>query len=95
MIDKMNASRSPSVSTGGIDIVRPLNKATVQENSGVDGATGSLASAVDHMVQQGMPIDTARVHAIRNAIADGQYPVDPMMIAEKMIAFDRSGTGVS
>ncbi len=35
------------------------------------------------------PVDTARVDALRSAIAEGRYPVDPDAVAAKMIALDR------
>ena len=35
------------------------------------------------------PIDTARVAALRAAIADGSYAIDADAIAARMIAFDR------
>ncbi len=95
MIDKINSGPSPSVSTGSIDIARPLSNSNVPESSSTKRADGSLAGAVKHMVQQGLPIDIDHIHSIRNAIADGQYPIDPMLIADKMIAFDRPGTDVS
>ncbi len=95
MIDKINSGRSPSASTGRIDIVRPLSKSNNPVSSSIKEAAGSLAGTVKHMAQQGAPIDNDHVHFIRNAIADGQYPVDAMLIADKMIVFDRSGTDVS
>lgn len=95
MIEKMSAAHGRSIGAGHIDNVRPLNKTSAPETSNTNGASGPLAGAIDHMVQQGMPIDMQRVTSIRNAIADGQYPVNPMMIADKMIDFDRSGSDFS
>ena len=34
------------------------------------------------------PVDTARVDALKSAIADGTYRADPAAIAGKMIALD-------
>ena len=99
MIDKMNAAHGRSIGTGHIDNVRPLHKMSVAETSNIGSNTnmvgGPLAGAIEHMVQQGMPIDMEHINSIRNAIADGQYPVDPMMIADRMIDFDRSGSDFS
>jgi|GEM_PF-541586 len=36
----------------------------------------------------GAPIDSDKIAAIRSAIAEGRYPVNPKAIAEKMIALD-------
>jgi len=40
------------------------------------------------MAAQGAPIDVERVARIKQAIASGQYPVDPDKIAEKMLDLD-------
>jgi len=46
------------------------------------------ASAAARMAQDGPPIDSAKIAAIRAAIAEGRYPVDPQAIAQKMIELD-------
>jgi negative regulator of flagellin synthesis FlgM len=43
---------------------------------------------VFELVAGGPPVDSARVAAIRAAIAEGRYPVDPEKIAERMLALD-------
>lgn len=96
MIDKMSAFYGRVIGSGQGDPVRPADRSDAMQSAGTDKArssteSGGLASAIDHMVQQGMPVDSARIQVIRQAIADGQYPVDPMKIAENMIDFDRSG----
>jgi negative regulator of flagellin synthesis FlgM len=45
-------------------------------------------SAVFGLVSGGAPVDSAKVAAIRTAIAEGRYPVDAGRIAERMIALD-------
>ncbi len=96
MIDKMSAFYGRAIGPGQSDPVRPADRSDAMQSAGTDKArssteSGGLASAIDHMVQQGMPVDSARIQVIRQAIADGQYPVDPIKIAENMIDFDRSG----
>ena len=54
--------------------------AAAKTNSGVS------VSTVAEMVAKGPPIDAAKVAAIKSAIAQGHYPVDPIRIAEGMIA---------
>jgi flagellar biosynthesis anti-sigma factor FlgM len=34
------------------------------------------------------PVDKARVMALRQAIEDGSYPINPRKIAEKMFSFE-------
>lgn len=40
------------------------------------------------MAAQGAPIDIERVARVKQAIAAGNYPVDPEKIAEKMLDLD-------
>ncbi len=56
--------------------------------AGLQSAEGPVQSAVFGLVAGGAPVDTAKVAAIRSAIAEGRYPVDPTRIAESMIALD-------
>jgi negative regulator of flagellin synthesis FlgM len=46
------------------------------------------ASAVAALAAAGAPVDTAKVEAIRIAIAEGRYPVDPDKLAASMLAID-------
>jgi negative regulator of flagellin synthesis FlgM len=48
--------------------------------------TGGALSAAAEMVAKGPPVDVDKVAAIKAAIAEGRYPVDPIRIAEGMIA---------
>lgn len=51
-------------------------------------ASASATNAAFLMTQDGPPVDAAKVAAIRTAIAEGRYPVDPQAIAQKMIDLD-------
>ncbi|QTD56488.1 flagellar biosynthesis anti-sigma factor FlgM [Parasphingorhabdus cellanae] len=95
MIDKTNASYSLAIGKGRVHNVGSQPAAVVQESASIAETNSSLVGAVEHMMQQGTPIDTPRIRSIRNAIAGGQYPLDPMKIADNMIAFDRSGADIS
>lgn len=53
-----------------------------------DGAVSGPASASSAMAAEGAPVDSGKVAAIRDAIAQGRYPVDPDKIAASMIALD-------
>ena len=55
---------------------------------GALSAEAPVQSAVFGLVSGGAPVDGAKVAAIRAAIAQGRYPVDPERIAESMIALD-------
>lgn len=49
------------------------------------GGVGSVAAG---LVGMGPPVDSDKVAAIRQAIAEGRYAVDPEAIAERMIEAD-------
>jgi negative regulator of flagellin synthesis FlgM len=45
-------------------------------------------SALAELAAAGAPVDSAKVAAIRTAIAEGRYPVDPDKLAASMLAID-------
>lgn len=49
---------------------------------------GSASSTIADMAASGPPVDAGKVAAIRAAIAEGRYPVDPDKIASSMLALD-------
>ena len=51
-------------------------------------ASGTVTTPAAELAAQGAPIDEAKVAAIRSAIANGTYKIDPKAIAERMIAMD-------
>ncbi|MBN8831551.1 MAG: flagellar biosynthesis anti-sigma factor FlgM [Sphingomonadales bacterium] len=51
-------------------------------------ATTSVSTPAARMAAQGAPVDLARIARIKQAIASGNYPVDPEKIAEKMLDLD-------
>ncbi len=46
------------------------------------------SSAVAELASAGAPVDAGKIAAIRAAIAEGRYPVDPEKIAARMIEID-------
>lgn len=55
----------------------------------------SSAQAVDAASKVGDSVDTAKVEAIRNAIAAGTYKVDPANIADKLSSMESQLGGVA
>jgi negative regulator of flagellin synthesis FlgM len=83
-IGKAGAGRLGSLG-GSIDRAAPAGKsapvAASQPVSGASTPAGEMAAA-------GAPVDADKVAAIRAAIAEGRYPVDPEKIARSMIELD-------
>ncbi len=69
---------------GSADRAAQLGKAGEGPSRVSEGAT----SAVSAMAAEGAPVDSARIAAIRAAIAEGRYPVDPAKIAAAMVDID-------
>ena len=65
------------------------NKLPVAKVDSTDAqATGVVTTPAAELAAQGAPIDTAKVAAIREAIANGTYKIDAKAIANRMIEFD-------
>jgi len=60
----------------------------IGQGSAVSAAASSSATPIARMAAEGAPIDLDRVAAIKQAIAQGNYPVDANKIAESMIELD-------
>lgn len=66
---------------------QPVSAATPARAISRDSSTVSQLGSRD-MLDQGPPIDEARIEQIRSAIADGSYIIDADKLAEKMIELD-------
>ena len=77
---------------GRIDSVRSAIEGSAPAAAANDVAardrSGAIESSIFELVAGGPPVDSARVAALRAAIAEGRYPVDPAKIAERMLALD-------
>ena len=76
--------------SGRIDIARQEKGSAVPtlRSTGPRAADGAVKSAVLELVSGGAPVDTSRVEAVKAAIREGRYPVDPDRIAARMLDFD-------
>ena len=76
--------------SGRIDIARQEKGSVVAapRSHGPRAADGAVKSAVLELVSGGAPVDTSRVDAVKAAIREGRYPVDPDRIAARMLDFD-------
>ncbi|HYD14616.1 MAG TPA: flagellar biosynthesis anti-sigma factor FlgM [Allosphingosinicella sp.] len=75
---------------GRIDAARQDKGAPVALPRGQSprSAEGTVQSAVLELVSGGAPVDSSRVEALRTAIQNGRYPVDPDRIAARMLDVD-------
>lgn len=79
--------------TGRIDSVRadalqrgaPAAKIAPAASEAAESASPNPAA---ELASSGPPIDAQKIAAIRTAIAEGRYPIDPQAIADKMIELD-------
>ena len=77
---RVDAPRSDSVQRGA-----PAARVALARG---DAAPAAPLNPVAELAASGPPIDTDKVAAIRAAIAEGRYPIDPQAIARKMIELD-------
>lgn len=95
MIDGIGRNQPPQIFTPANT---PATSAAAPDSPGgvVDNrvtASSLQLSGVARDLAAAAPVDAARVAALRLAIADGSYKVDPDAIAARMIAFDRGSAG--
>jgi negative regulator of flagellin synthesis FlgM len=76
--------------SGRIDLARQEKGAAVAtpRSHGPRAPEGAVKSAVRELVSGGAPVDKSKVEAVRSAIREGRYPIDPDRIASRMLAFD-------
>ena len=60
----------------------------VADGANVRSLRGGAATPAARMAAEGAPVDMDRVSALKDAIASGNYPVNPERIAERMIELD-------
>ncbi len=89
----MIKSVGPSYGTPvGLGSVRENGKSKAADKIGHGNAVSSVASSnatpIRNMADEGAPVDFDKVLAIKEAIANGKYPVNADVIAERMIALD-------
>lgn len=94
MIDGIgrNAAAWMAASTSSSAGARSVGADAAPAVAGKSAATPKFGALVREMAAS-PPVDTARVMALRTAIANGSYAIDPEAIAARMLAFDRGGRG--
>lgn len=86
MIKPVGQSMNPAVEAAKL---RDAQAARAPVAASSEGARPTVsASPAARMAGEGAPIDSARIEKIKQAIADGSYPVDAQKIAQKMLDLD-------
>jgi negative regulator of flagellin synthesis FlgM len=91
MVDSIGQARTSALNSIKL---RESAKGQSASSTGLgDGTseTGAAHNPAARMAAQGAPVDAARIAEIKVAIANGDYPVDPEKIAEKMMDLDLPG----
>ena len=75
---------------GRIDLGRQEKGSAVgaTQGEGPRAPQGGVRSEVLELVSRRAPIDASRVEALRTAIQNGLYPVEPSLIARRMLDVD-------
>lgn len=87
MIDGVGDNKVGRVGPARIGLER-TNPIARLGDSRAEERVDSPVSPAAEMAAAGPPVNADKVAAIRAAIAEGRYPVDPDKIAERMIALD-------
>ena len=91
MVDSIGQARASALNSIKL---REAAKSQAPASANIDGGASQASetqSPSARMAAQGAPVDVARIAEIKAAIANGDYPVDPEKIAEKMIDLDLPG----
>lgn len=91
MVDSIGQARASALNSIKL---REAGKSQGAASAGLDGGASEASetqSPAARMAAEGAPVDAARIAEIKAAIANGDYPVDPEKIAEKMLDLDLPG----
>lgn len=88
MINGIGPTGSGRIDAPRADVVqRGAPAARIAPVKGDEARSAALNPAAE-LASSGPPIDAEKIAAIRAAIAEGRYPIDPQAIADKMIELD-------
>lgn len=88
MINSVGQNLSAAIEANRLKEGGKTTRASSVGSTASASATAASASPAARMAAEGAPVDMDRVAAIKAAIASGNYPVDPAVIADRMIALD-------
>lgn len=85
MIDPISSSTSSAIGRASLPVSGPATALSTGSKD-VPAETMSVRTTARSVADLGPPIDADRVAALKAAIADGSYSVDPGKIADALIA---------
>lgn len=90
LIKALNSGvRSPAGERAGPAAEGPTARREAASTSDQVTLTAAARSLLNAGQEASAPVDTARVAALREAIADGSYRVDAGRVAERLFALER------
>ncbi len=89
MIKSVGQAMSAAVEAAKLrETAQSRSTAKITTEAAPEKAAETVSTPASRMAAQGAPVDVARIARIKQAIASGNYPVDPDKIAEKMLDLD-------
>jgi negative regulator of flagellin synthesis FlgM len=85
-LDSVAAKPAPRA---GTEREAPVAAAAATDSLRLTGEAAGLQAIERELGEGPASIDAARVGAVRAALADGSYRIDPQAIADRMLSFDR------
>lgn len=88
-----DTAASSSVARAGTDRSKPVAAAPATDSVRLTGEATGLQQAVEAKLGQSAPLDMAKVNAVRAALDDGSYQINPQDIANRLVALERQMRG--
>lgn len=85
----VDPAASAGVARAGTDRSKSVDAAPAIDSVRLTGEATGLQAAVENQLGQAAPLDMAKVNAVRAALADGSYQVNPQEIANRLVALER------
>lgn len=89
----VDSTAPAATARAGMDRSKPVDAAPAADSVRLTGEATGLQAAVENQLGRGAPLDMARVNAVKAALADGSYQVNPQEIANRLVALERQMKG--
>jgi negative regulator of flagellin synthesis FlgM len=89
----VDTTASAATARAGTDRTQPVGAAPAADSVRLTGEATGLQAAVENQLGRAAPLDMARVNAVKAALADGSYQVNPQEIANRLVALERQMKG--